>query len=433
MTQIPVDAVDAGAARLAQIVAGDLAHLRARAVADAQRDIGLRLRQVVADRRAIGRVLPEERLVGDEAAIVGRVELHAAAHVEQERIGLHRLRLLLQRRDVVEDPDAAAVRGDDHVVVARVNDDLVNRHRRQVRLDAQPAAAAIGADEQPELRSRIQHARVLRILGHRRHGVALRNAFADRTEVVAAVDAGIHIGAVIVGTMVVEGRIHDVHVVRGRRQARHIRIRRHALEPVGDVGPGLAVLRHVHLAVVGAGIEHAGVLRRFDQLHDVAVGLHAVVSGDGDLLAGDAHQPQVVAIGRGREIGADRRPRLAAIGGLEHHVGADINGRRIVRRHQDRRVPVPAQRRFAARRQRADRLALVADLVDARDVAVLRLGVDDARVRRIDLRFEAVAAVDLEPLIVGDAGAAARGRRPAPRVVVLQAAAHVVGRSPCRR
>ena len=150
--QVPIDAVDAGAARRADVIAGELADLRAGRVANAQRDARLRLRQVEADGRAVGGVLAEERLVGNEPAIVGLVELHGATQVEQVGVGLHRLGLLLQRRGIVKDPDAATVRGDNHVVVARVEHDLVDRHRRQVRLDAQPLATAIRAHEQAELR-----------------------------------------------------------------------------------------------------------------------------------------------------------------------------------------------------------------------------------------------------------------------------------------
>ena len=39
----------------------------------------------------------------------------------------------LQRPDVVENPDAAAVRAEDERVVARMNDEIVDRHGRQVR------------------------------------------------------------------------------------------------------------------------------------------------------------------------------------------------------------------------------------------------------------------------------------------------------------
>ena len=49
----------------------------------------------------------------------------------------------------------------------------------------------------------------------------------------------------------------------------------------------------------------------------------------------------------------------------------------------------------SARPARDHRLALVGDPIDAAHAAVLRLGVDDARVVRIHQRLEAVAAADL--------------------------------------
>ena len=184
----------------------------------------------------------------------------------------------------------------------------------------------------------------------------------------------------------------------------------------------------MHLAVVSAGVQYAGLLRRLNQRHDVAERLHAVVLGNFKLRRLHAHQRQAFTIGVLGQLAADRGPRISAIGGLEHLVGADVDGVRVVRRDQDRRVPVPAQRRFTAGRHRADRLALVADAIDARDVAILRFGVDRARVLRIDLRLEAVAAVNREPVVIRDTLAAAHRARAAPGVVVLQAAVDVVGR-----
>ncbi len=224
------------------------------------------------------------------------------------------------------------MRRDDHVVVSRVEDDLVDRHRRHVRLDARPRTAAVRADEQAELRSGIQHVRILRVLGHRHDGVALGNALTDRAEVVAAVDAGIHVNVHVVGAMIVEARVDHVDVVHGRHQARHVGVLRHAREAGRDVGPGLAaILRHVDLAIVRAGIEHAGGPGRLDELHDVAVGLDTVVLGNLELFGLDVHQRQRFAVGRLGEFAADRRPRVAAVGGLEHLVGADVNRVRVVR------------------------------------------------------------------------------------------------------
>jgi hypothetical protein len=97
-------------------------------------------------------------------------------------------------------------------------------------------------------------------------------------------------------------------------------------------------------------------------------------------------------------------------------VGADDEGR----------VPVPAQRLVAAPDFGLDAHALARALVEARERAVLVLGVDRVRVGRIDLRAEAVAAEGDEPVGVDDAVRVARARRPPEVEVVLRAAVDVV-------
>ena len=59
--------------------------------------------------------------------------LRARPHIEQELILVHGFaaRELLQRRDVIEDVDASTVSADDQVVIARVNQNVVNANRRQ--------------------------------------------------------------------------------------------------------------------------------------------------------------------------------------------------------------------------------------------------------------------------------------------------------------
>ena len=99
-----------------------------------------------------------------------------------------------------------------------------------------------------------------------------------------------------------------------------------------------------------------------------------------------------------------------------------------MRRHEERRVPVPAERRIARLRLRSNGHRFAGDAIDADHVAVLRFAVGDAEVGRILDRHEAVAALHRLPFVAGDAGGAAHGARPAPRVVVLHAAADVVRR-----
>ena len=79
-------------------------------------------------------------------------------------------------------------------------------------------------------------------------------------------------------------------------------------------------------------------------------------------------------------------------------------------------------------RRRANRLGLASHLVATHHVAVLRLGINDARVTQVGNGDETVAAQNLEPVIIENAATHPRGAGSTPVVVVLHAAAHVVRR-----
>ena len=76
--------------------------------------------------------------------------------------------VFLDRLEVIEDPDRAAVGREHHRVVARVLRDLVDAHRRQVRLDARPALRRDPMDtKRPGFRADVEHVRILLVLGQR--------------------------------------------------------------------------------------------------------------------------------------------------------------------------------------------------------------------------------------------------------------------------
>src|SRR6185369_10653669 len=93
-----------------------------------------------------------------------------------------------------------------------------------------------------------------------------------------------------------------------------------------------------------------------------------------------------------------------------------------VRRDDEGGVPVPPGGGAALVFLRLDADPLAAALVVTRDGAALQLGVDRVRILGIDPRDEAVASLRDEPVLVEDAVLRPRPRRPAQRVVVLQAA-----------
>ena len=93
---------------------------------------------------------------------------------------------------------------------------------------------------------------------------------------------------------------------------------------------------------------------------------------------------------------------------------------------EERRVPVPAQGRVARPGLRLDVDLLARLPVEPHEGAVLRLGVDDVGVARLDRGEEAVAPLRDEPVLVPDAVDVVGPRRPAEGGVVLRAAVDVV-------
>jgi hypothetical protein len=70
---------------------------------------------------------------------IGRVDYEGTGHLRES---LAR-RELLQRTDVVRNPDSTRVSGDDEVAVARMDQDVVDARRRQVVHELLPLPAAV--------------------------------------------------------------------------------------------------------------------------------------------------------------------------------------------------------------------------------------------------------------------------------------------------
>ena len=233
--------------------------------------------------------------------------------------------------------------------------DLVDADGRQVGLDPDPALPAIDGHEQPGLRAEIQHVGVLQVLRERARHLALQ-VRRNRRPRLARVGARVDVRLEVVLPMPVERRVDGVLVESRRHDLRHEDPCRHALDLAEHVRPRLpGVLGHRQHAVVGAGVDQPGPLRRFRERHDGRPRGDAVVARDPRLAVLHAHHDDVVAGGIGGEIGADRRPRQAAVRRPEHLVGRRVDHLRVVGRVDERRVPVPPVRRFARRGLRPDR------------------------------------------------------------------------------
>ncbi len=84
-----------------------------------------------------------------------------SAWTEQVQRLLGHLGPQLVQRQVVEDPERSALRGDDQVVV--LDGQIGDRYERQVQLEALPAAALVEGDVHALFRARVEQALPLRV------------------------------------------------------------------------------------------------------------------------------------------------------------------------------------------------------------------------------------------------------------------------------
>ena len=167
------------------------------------------------------------------------------------------VRELAQRLDVVEDPEAAAVRCDHQIVVVDV--EIAHRRVRKIQLQRLPHVAVVERNRDGALASRVEQTRHLRIGAYRVHRFVARQAVRDLRPVSAAVVRTIHPWVQIVQAETVDGDVGAVVIEARRVDDRDLAPRRE----VGwrDVAPmRAAVARDPHQAIVGTGPNRAGVL-----------------------------------------------------------------------------------------------------------------------------------------------------------------------------
>ena len=99
-----------------------------------------------------------------------------------------------------------------------------------------------------------------------------------------------------------------------------------------------------------------------------------------------------------REVGADRGPLLAAVGQAEDAVAAEVQHALLVAAADQRRVPVEAEAGLPLGRRRAQALGEARRQVEAKELALLGLGIDEVGVVGIEDAGEAVAAADVDPV-----------------------------------
>src|SRR5215470_11413683 len=109
---------------------------------------------VIDDRRVRGIITNKNSIAIGPAALTFDALLHRARrhkrHILLQQIRSQRA----QRRYVVNDPDAAAVRREDQIVISRMNRQVANSSSREmVALELRPIFSAINRNPEPEFRA----------------------------------------------------------------------------------------------------------------------------------------------------------------------------------------------------------------------------------------------------------------------------------------
>ena len=267
------------------------------------------------------------------------------------RTGRQLWRQLPERCDVVQHPEAAAVRGDDEIVEVFLDGEPMHRRVRQSGLEREPVLPLVCREVHTVLGAEIEHALLDWIFADAvRVAVnALLNVAADRFPGLAVIGRFIHERIAVVDLVQVDGDVRGARVIPRRfdvtdgapgRQPRNVR------RLVGPVRSRITC--DLHLAVIGASPDDPLLLRRLrDREHDAGIFDADVVRCE---TAGNLKARLVVE----REIGADLLPALAAVRRAVHVLRPGIHDVVIVRRDRERERPVEPVSHVARRRADGD-------------------------------------------------------------------------------
>src|SRR3989442_343135 len=239
---------------------------------------------------------------------------------------------LPDRRKIVEDPEAAAVRGQNEVRV--LHDHVVDRHDGQAAAEPTPLRAVGKRDVDAGLRARVEKTLARGVLADHAGEVVSRDAIRDLRPGAAEVLGLEEVRTEVIVLVTRGGDVRGPCVVRRGLDDRDERERPDGRG--GHVLPGFPVVaRHVKQSVVTPRPQHAALDGRFREREDRAVILGSgVVLGDG--TAGRSELRAIVP----RQVGADLLPRRPLVVRPEDVVAGVIKDVRVMRRVHGRRGPL---------------------------------------------------------------------------------------------
>ena len=334
-----LDAVGANAVgpRHAVLATGERPDQAMVGVENVERDLLPRLLHPVVDHRAIGGIL--SRRMGLVATPAAPGHSVGVFRLEQVSVGTgYRRSPLPQRRDIVENPEAATVRCRDQVAV--LDREVVNRHDREVEPERLPVPAIVEAHPHAALGTGEEQSLSNGILAHAADEFSRRQSGVDPRPGGAVVRCPPDVGCHVLQLIAIGGDVgRSWRVVRGfdRGHAGEVAelLRR-------DAGPRHAgIAGDVQQAIVRAHPDQPGNERRFRRREDGGVVLGRGLVGSQS--TGNARGFRIVA----GQVGRNRRPVLAFVQRLEEAIPGSIQQVRVVRRHEQRGSPLKAVLRLA--------------------------------------------------------------------------------------
>src|SRR5229473_5394 len=252
------------------IIAREAADQRAFGVIDFKlhRRFGLLLEVVVQD--GGGRIFCERLVERDGRALIA-ARAHANRSLRMEEPGARGSDLrvdLAQRRNVIQNPKGAAVRGDRQIVV--MHDEVADRSSGHIELQRLPGIAVIERDVHAHFRASVEQAFAYRIFADAIEEAAFGNAGGGALPGFAEVTRTVEIRLRVFEAVTVDRGVRDGSVEMRRFDVRDFAPGREFRR--SDVAPGLAfVLRELDQPVVGAGPNFTGLDGgRCDGVNDAA-------------------------------------------------------------------------------------------------------------------------------------------------------------------
>ena len=198
--------------------------------------VGLRsVLEIVVDHRSRRRILPR---------CLRRMSLRAGSRLNavrrrrrvKECIFLRDLvRVLPQRRDIIENPERASM-GRNHQIVV-LDDQIVHRRRRQIQLKRLPLRPIVERHVHPGLSPRIKQPALFRILAHHAHESIVWNSLRQLRPRLAVVAGLVNVGMQIVELMPISRHVGRPRIMRRRINLADAAPLRHILR--SDVRPRL--------------------------------------------------------------------------------------------------------------------------------------------------------------------------------------------------